>query len=200
MDIGNGRITSINTGVVKLGAGAFSVDLISMEAPIFNAASVPVIINASVPGGGLTNGYMYFNDTNGYRFALGPVLIEQDVTVRHIVTTSTSLPVAVAGVGACSGPTITVSAGRTDCKMQISVLSGTFGCLAGTIVTVTYNTPFNSTTPGVVFSAANSNAASLSNTTAPHIGSESATSFTFTSGSAGLTSSVTYVWNFQACA
>ncbi len=200
LDVGNGRITSLNTGVLKLGAGTLAGDDVSIEATIDNRASSPVIVNASVPGGGLTDGYMYFNDTNGYRFALGPVLIEGDLTVNRLVIQSSGMPTAAGGVGACTTPTITVVAASTDCKMQISVATGLSGCISGDIMTVTYSTPFNTTIPGVVFSAANANAAELSATTAPFVSLESGTSFVFTSGSAALTAGITYIWNFQACA
>jgi hypothetical protein len=86
LDVGNGRITSANTGSLKLGAGTFLGDLISMEAPVSNAANLPAISNTSFPGGGLSDGYLYFNDTNGYRFALGNMLVEGNLTVNGAFT------------------------------------------------------------------------------------------------------------------
>ncbi len=200
LDIGNGRITSLNTDGLKLGVGTFLGDDISMEAPIDNRAAFPLITNASVPGGGLTDGYVYFNDTNGYRFATGPVLIESDLTVGgRFSLASTGVPTFTAGAGACTTPTITVVAGSIDCKMQISVVTGT-GCVTGIIATITYSAPFTTTVPGVVFSPANANAAALTATTSPYVTTETAASFVFSSGSAALTATTTYLWNFQACA
>lgn len=122
-------------------------------------------------------------------------------TARHYVPTNAAIPTAVAGTGAGTGPTITVTAGSTDCKMQITVLTGTGPTGGATVFTLTYNLAFTGTVnKGVVFSAAGPNAAALSGTTSPYVSSETLTNFVFTAGSAGLAATTSYTWNFQVCA
>lgn len=122
------------------------------------------------------------------------------LTAKHFVPTNAAIPTAAAGTGAGTGPTVTVTAGSTDCKMQITVLTGTSPTAGGNIVVVTYNTAFAGTVnKGVVFSPAGANAAALSGATSPYISAETLTTFTFTSGSSALAATTTYMWNFQAC-
>lgn len=139
------------------------------------------------------------NDTFLSRSSAG-ILSTTLITAKHFIPTNAAIPTAAAGTGAGTGPTITVTAASTDCKMQITVLTGSSPTASGTIITVTYNSAFTGTVvKGVLFSFANGNAAALSGTTQVFISSETLTTFVFTAGSAALAATTTYIWNFQAC-
>ncbi len=137
---------------------------------------------------------------NLYRSASSIVRSSGDIGARHLYGFSAAIPTAVAGTGAGTSPTITVAAGSTDCKMQITVVTGTTPSAGGIIMTVTYNSAFiNTLNKGVIFSPAGPNTAALSGTTNPYVSSETLSTFVFTAGSAALTNGTSYTWNFQVC-
>ncbi len=157
-------------------------------------------VSNTIAAGGITFGADATPSTNLYRSATNIIKSDADVGARHIYGFSASIPTAVAGTGAGTGPTITVTAGSTDCKMQVTVLTGTVPTAAGIIITVTYNSAFiNTLNKGVIFSAAGANAALLSGVTQPYISAEALGTFVLTAGPTGLTAATSYVWNFQTC-
>ncbi len=157
-------------------------------------------VSGTTAAAGATFGADAAPSVNLYRSAANMLKTDADLTVRHVVPLSSAIPTVAAGTGAGTGPTITVSAASTDCKMQITVLTGSTPTAAGAIMTVTYNNAFTGTViPGVVFSAANAAAAALSSTTSPYVSSETLTTFVFTAGSAALTGATTYKYSFQVC-
>lgn len=87
VDIGAGRVTSM-ANVLRFQSGNFSGDVTSLESITLNAALLPNVTDASkfptnytcLPGN-LTSGYVWFNDTDGYRFSGGNTLFEKTVTV-----------------------------------------------------------------------------------------------------------------------
>jgi hypothetical protein len=151
----------------------------------------------TLPSGGITFGADSVL-ANWYRSAASTIKSDGDISVRHVITTAASIPTAAAGAGAGTGPTITVAAGSSDCRMMITVLTGSSPG-AGVIFTLSYNVAFPSAVNAVVFSPRNAAAAALSGTSMPYIVSETVSVFTFNSGSAALAATTTYIWNFQAC-
>jgi len=96
-------------------------------------------------------------------------------------------------VGAAAGVGATVSVVGTQFGGRITLNAGT-PTTNGTLCTLTYATAF-STSSSVVFSPANSNAATLAYAITSD--SASASSFSFIANSVGLTASNTYVWNYH---
>jgi hypothetical protein len=124
------------------------------------------------------------------------------VTALHFVPANAGgvLPTVAAGTGAGTSPTLTVTAGSTDCKMQVTLTTGGTPSVSAPIFTVTYHTAFNTLTKGIVMSAANAAAAALTSTGRPYVGTETLTGFVLTSNAVGLAASTQYLWNFQTCA
>jgi hypothetical protein len=102
-------------------------------------------------------------------------------------------PGIAAGAGAGTGPSVSVTG--TDSAGEISVTTGTTPTAGATVFTVTFNKPF-ATTPYVVFSRSNANAALLNGTTMVFV-TPSTTTFIFTAGSAALTASTQYKWSYH---
>lgn len=175
------------------GIGAFSFPNIAMHA------------NLNL----LNNSLLFNNDLGTSLFSPSPGIIQTNAafTINNVLTASRfngynpiSLPTVAAGTGAGTGPTITVTPGSTDCKLQVTVLTGTAPA-ANNIFVLTYATAATGTlTSGVVFSPASQTAAALTGTSAPLVSAETLATFTFRSGSVALAASTTYVWNFQTCA
>lgn len=153
-------------------------------------------VASTVAAGGISFGTDTTPATNLYRTAAGRLQTDAQLTALHFLCGS-AIPTAVAGTGAGTGPTITVTALSTDMGMQITVLTGTAPAAAGNIFVLTYATAFPNALTAVVFSPRNTNAAALNNTTAPFISAEAASNFTFRAGSAALTATTTYIWNFH---
>lgn len=85
LDVGVGRIASIINHKIYLNLGNFNnSEEISMEAPIVNLAAAPYLNTSGnvtiLAAAGLTDGYVWFNDTNGVRISSN-VYIEGNVTV-----------------------------------------------------------------------------------------------------------------------
>lgn len=88
VNVGGGRIISNINQYVMLQTGAFTTERISLEATVLNNATLPSILDSStfpsgyscIPGN-LTDGYVWFNDTNGYRFSAGNTLFDSTVTI-----------------------------------------------------------------------------------------------------------------------
>jgi hypothetical protein len=104
-----------------------------------------------------------------------------------------STPTILAGVGAGTSPTVSVSG--NDTSMQVTITTGASPTGSGaTIATVTYNTAF-SATPHPIWSAANVNAAALNGANNISIDGASSNTFALIAGSTGLTASTTYKFN-----
>lgn len=80
LDVGAGRITSVSTPVLSLRTGSFLLsEAISLEAPVLNNAILPVGINVT-DSVMLEDGHLYFNDTQGYHFEGGDMLLDHSLT------------------------------------------------------------------------------------------------------------------------
>ncbi len=157
-------------------------------------------VSNTISAGGITFGADATPSTNWYRSATNIIKSDADITARHHYTTSAAIPTVAAGTGAGTSPTLTVTAGSTDCKMQITVLTGSSPTASGTIFTLTYNSAFiNTLNQGVVCTPRGATAAALSGTSNPFVSSEALGNFVFTAGSAALAATTTYIWNCQSC-
>ncbi len=145
-------------------------------------------------------GANFGGDISLYRSGVGTLKTDGKMVAKHYYTSSGSIPTAVAGTGAGSSPTLTVTAGSTDCKMQLTVLTGSTPTATGIIATITYNYPFTNTlNKGVIFCDASSTASALAVGARPFVTTEALSSFVFNSGGTALGATTTYVWNFQMC-
>ena len=94
INIGAGRIACIPNNNILLGRGLFDgLEQISPEAPFNNLAPLPLInnsgINATIlSSAGLSDGYVWFNDTNGVRISGGNVYIDGDVTIGGTINSN----------------------------------------------------------------------------------------------------------------
>ena len=140
------------------------------------------------------------NDTTLSRPQKGRIQTGGDFVARgHYIVEPYALPTAVAGAAAGTSPTLTVASNSNDCKMQISLTTGTATPSNDILFTVTYAKPFQyNITKGVVFSPANANAVGAN--VYVDGATESLTSFIFRVTSPSLAISTLFMWNFQACA
>jgi hypothetical protein len=202
-NLGNGPVTvgtHIGVDIPATSAVATNAYGIRLAAPTGGTTinqAMNFVAN-TLPSGGITFGADSVL-ANWYRSAASTIKSDGDINVRHVITTAASIPTAAAGTGAGTGPTITVAAGSSDCRMMITVLTGTTPTASGNVFVLTYNIAFPSAVNAVVFAPRNAAAAALSGTSAPFVSSEATTTFTFTAGSAALTATTTYIWNFKAC-
>lgn len=156
-----------------------------------------------------TGGYLQVTDAQGLQIVspgclrtscinslTSAVAVAGDITFTHAYS-NTGVPGNSAGTGAGNSPTFTFTG--SDCRMQLSLTTGTSPAGAGaTIFSVTFASPFPST-PVVLFSPLNANAAALTGAGAPYVSPLSTSSFNFVAGTTSLTASTTYVWGFSAC-
>ncbi len=115
-------------------------------------------------------------------------------SAQNIASRTTTAPTIAAGTGAGTSPTVSIAG--TDNSGQITVTTGTSPTAAATIATVTFASTYLNT-PYVVISPANANAAALYSTTRVYATS-STSAITLTAGSAALTASTQYIWNYHA--
>ena len=120
--------------------------------------------------------------------------ISPSKAAQNIASRTTTVPTIAAGTGAGTSPTVSVAG--TDNSGQITVTAGSSPSAAATIATVTFASTYLNT-PYVVISPANANAAALYSTTRVYATS-SASAITLTAGSAALTASTQYIWNYHA--
>ena len=120
--------------------------------------------------------------------------VSDSKAAQNIVSRTTTAPTIAAGAGAGTSPTVSVTG--TDNSGQITITTGTSPIAAATIATITFASTYLNT-PYVVISPANANAAALYNTTRVYAAS-STTAITLTAGSAALTASTQYIWNYHA--
>lgn len=106
----------------------------------------------------------------------------------------TQAPNAVAGAGAGTGPTVTLSADATDRRGTITVLTGTSPSAGGNVFSINYGTPYK-TAARVVLFPENAVTAALSGTTALFY-APSAGSFTTAVSSGALAATTTYKWTY----
>ncbi len=151
-----------------------------------------------VTSGGITFGSDTSPSTNLYRSAAKTLKTDADFIARKHYTINAAIPTTMAGTGAGTGPTIAVATGSTDCKMQISVTTGSAPAAAATIFTLTYNTAFtNALNLGNTCVAANAAAAAAMTTT--YVTGETLALFKLNVGATALPASTLHLWNCQAC-
>jgi hypothetical protein len=110
--------------------------------------------------------------------------------------TGNTTPTIAAGAGAGTSPTVSISG--TDTNGVITVTAGASPATGATIVTVTFSAARAAAPKTVLLTPAEANAAALTGTTQVFAGAAgiSTTAFTVTSGSAALTATTTYKWNY----
>jgi hypothetical protein len=131
---------------------------------------------------------------NMYRSGNGRTRTDGEMQALHFLSVS-GTPTAVAGTGAGTGPTVTVTG--TDAAINVVLTVGTAPTANAILFTITFVTAYSSATTVVVFSAASLTAAALSGTSSPYLSANTASTFTFHSGSLALTALATYQWNFS---
>lgn len=114
-----------------------------------------------------------------------------DTTIRHIISTGTA-PTIVAGVGAGTSPTISITG--TDTAFYVSLTTGTTPS-TGQIFRVTFGTAFGAS-PVPISDAGNATTQALSGTSRPYVTVNSTILDLNTSGVA-LAASTAYVWRFH---
>jgi len=129
----------------------------------------------------------YYNGTKYGGYFKGSVALS-DGHLRSIQTTAPSI---TAGVGAGTGPTVSLI-NATDVAGTIKVITGTAPA-SGTVVTVTYNTAYT-TAPIVVFSPKNGNAAAKA--TVVCISTSTTTGFTIWANTLSA-STDSYLWTYM---
>jgi hypothetical protein len=121
LDVGGGRITSVNTPVLSLRTGTFGVDeAISLEAMVLNNASLPMAFNSSgADGAQLQDGHLLLNDEHGTLIAGGDLLINASLT--HIA--EGNLIVDPGRIQSLPGNTLRVQTGSFATGERISLES-----------------------------------------------------------------------------
>lgn len=139
------------------------------------------------------------NDTRLSRPQKGRIQTDGDFVARgHFIVDPYVGPTVVAGPAAGTSPTVSLTVNSNDCKMQVSLTTGTATPSNDILFTVTYGKPFQyNITKGVVFSPANANA--VGTNVFVDGATESLTQFIFRVTSPPLAISTLYLWNFQAC-
>ena len=122
-----------------------------------------------------------------------------DIGASYTYTAATNPPTVVAGTGAGTSPTLTVAWGSTNCRIKITLLTGTSPTGGGNIFVLSYSTKSLPAFNAVTFSAQSATAAALNGTSAPYITNDIDTGFTFKAGSSALTAATTYIWSFRSC-
>jgi hypothetical protein len=134
---------------------------VNQEAPVGKAGIAGVF---TVQPGELINvpadvaAYLIANESSKWQAASDPTQVS-----KHITVTSTSSVSAVASAGAgTSPPAPVVTSGSDDTKGQVTFGTGTSPAATSAQATVTYNTPYASTSvPRVIVGAANAATAAL---------------------------------------
>ena len=120
-------------------------------------------------------------------------VVSGNLTVRGHIVTDGTIPTIVAGVAACTTPTVTIIG--NDTSGTVTVASGT-GCVAanilGTIGTITFNTAF-ATAPRIVLTPSSADAANLKF----YNGNATTTTFTIDTATV-LTDATSYKFNYWA--
>ena len=187
--IGGTNLATPNTLVRRDSIAGFEAAAVKLNALTFVASTVPA--------GGITFG----TDANLYRSAVNMLRTTTDLTVRHIQYSNAAPPTAVAGLSAGLATPAIITAGSTDCKMQLTLFCTGISMIGSQLLfTVHYNTGFTSSTPnlGVVMYAANRKVAELIPASVPFISYEDNFRFEVTAGTTAL-SSGTYIWNIMVC-
>jgi len=197
-------LVSLNR-TVQWATGALTTQRATLvQAPTYSFVGASTITNAATfaidaaPVAGtnatITNAYSLWVQTGNSRFD------GTEVQVKHLRGT-TSAPSIVAGTGAGTGPTVSVSG--TDLSGIISITTGS--APAGTnaiIATITFNAAY-SVAPIVVIVAANRNSQALTGATAVQVPASgqtngvTPTTFVMESGATNLTASTLYLFAYH---
>ena len=103
-------------------------------------------------------------------------------------------PTYLAGAGAGTGPTISVTGNNLG--GQISVLTGSGPTASSVVATVVFNGSYVTGPVSVVLSPGNANTAALTGAGKVYVGTFGATNFTITVGSSALSATTQYLWNY----
>jgi hypothetical protein len=204
----NFRITGSSTsslfqcyaGATYLGQWGTSGFVMSTKASVFYngnpTANLHIGAGSSSASGSpfkITTGGALLSSTEANTF-------ETDDSYSYWTSGSTRVKIAGAGTptisaGAGAGTSPTVSVTGSDRYMKVSITTGTIPTLSATVATIIFNKTFGSS-PSVIFSAANANAATLNGVNMVYMDAGgSSTQFVITSGTTALTAATTYVWN-----
>jgi hypothetical protein len=149
-------------------------------------SSPSVAATAAGSAGQLLQSGPSFTSTPGSAGAL------TSITVGHLISAGTAPTVAV-GAGAGTGSPSASITGH-DSAHQVTVNTGTVAS-GGVVCTITFGTAYGSAPGAIVFSPANASAAALTGLTMVYVSSPGSTSYSLTSGTTGVSSSSTYIWN-----
>lgn len=188
------------SGIVQIKSTAPSLSLYNTSGG-FEALSITGSILSARGGQDLifiSNGSnTVFSDTNSaghvvFNSNILDVTFNQKAIVTHIEGSGTS-PTIVAGVGAGTSPTVSVTG--NDFSHQVTVITGTLPTGTNAVVaTITFASAFSGT-PRPVFSSANAATATLSGVSMVFMDGASSTTYTITSGVTALTAATTYKFN-----
>jgi hypothetical protein len=136
--------------------------------------------------------------TDAFRVRIGSIFKEVALSSLKLILAG-GTPSIAAGAGAGTGASVTLDANATDMSGCVTIVTGTTPTGANAdIFTVTFSTPF-ATTPHVMFSPGNENAAALGGTQRSFIdaASLSTSSFKMISATSAIVASRTYIFFYQ---
>ena len=131
--------------------------------------------------------------TTGGVILAGGLGVAKTITALHYNGGGTA-PTAAVGTGAGTSPSAVTVTGH-DAAGNVSLTTGTLPTAAGTVLTLTFNTAYNSA-PHVVLQPANAATALLSGATMVYVTSTT-TTFVITAGANGLVAATGYAWEYQ---
>jgi len=203
LDIGQGGAITVPTATTS----AWITQLAVTPLPAITKTGTAVVTNTATAffGAASTSG------TNNYTayFDIGNVNIQQLTASQAVYTDAnknliskdpntsliTGTPTIVAGTGAGTGPTVSVTTNGK--QLQVTVATGTLPTgTNATIATVTLPNALTYT-PNPVFSSASSATALLNGASMIFMTSTGTANVTITSGTTALTAATTYVWNIS---
>ena len=143
--------------------------------------------NFAGSAGSITNAYFQVNG---------------NLMANHLVGSKSSgvfaVPKVTGGTGSGTGVSMTCTfvTGSTDVAGQINILTGTSPVGSAVVATITFNTAFTTTAPFVILEPANSATAALNGTSQVYVTATKST-FLINSGTAALSTPVTYSWIYH---
>ena len=196
--VSSGTATNLNTTTLKFADGTSQTTAGGM------GTLTGVTAGAGLTGGGISGNVMlslaaggpiYIQNTStlqtGATFYVSSGTVSGQFSSGHLAGVSPSPTVAV---GAGAGAAATASLTGSDTAGEITLNAGAAPTVSATIVTVTFNTGYNSTAY-VVFSPTNNQSALLSAANGIYATSTS-TTFSLVAGVTAITASVTYKWHY----
>ena len=137
------------------------------------------------------------NDSLGNAIISNPASGINMVEIRHL-TGLGSAPSIVAGTGAGTAPTVSVGSGSTDLNGYVNITTGTTCATDATVVTLTFNTAYQSAPRCIIITPANKITQNLTKGKECFVDQASITSttFTITSNTTALTDATAYQWYY----